>query len=262
MAQGVLNYELYSFDQSIVQWDSHERAGTAENFPRFFDESEPGVTFVQSGKYEGPVYFLDGSEPSYLAGEYLAWKLEGYLYVPATDDYTFTFGCDDTGDVVIDGNVIVSHYANWTRYGGLGDQDDSKTINLTEGYHSVMVRLVQNEDNIGIGLAWKSVTDLNSAQVIPQEYFYDSIEEEVPDFDAVISGTVKKGGKAVARQVMAHRRDTGVLVNSAVSNADGSYEIPVYSGVNYYVIVLDDEATAQANDEPFVNANGMDNLGV
>lgn len=65
----------------------------------------------------------------------------------------------------------------------------------------------------------------------------------------IINGKTLEQGQPVSRRVLCHQRDTGALVASIWSNADGDY---VFKGLDntkkYYVVSLDEDmSTTQYN---------------
>ena len=66
-----------------------------------------------------------------------------------------------------------------------------------------------------------------------------------PKHFGTITGKVLEQGAPVSRRVLCHQRDTGALVTSTWSNANGDY---VFKGLDntkkYYVVALDEDMSA------------------
>ncbi|MGP5535318.1 hypothetical protein ACTXMF_12125 [Psychrobacter celer] len=66
-----------------------------------------------------------------------------------------------------------------------------------------------------------------------------------PKYSGVITGKVLEQGVPVSRRVLCHQRDTGVLVGSTWSDANGNY---VFNGLDdskkYYVVSLDEDMSS------------------
>lgn len=70
-----------------------------------------------------------------------------------------------------------------------------------------------------------------------------------PRYSGSISGKVLEQGVPVSRRVLCHQRDTGVLVGSTWSDANGDYVIDgLDESKKYYIVSLDEDmSTTQYN---------------
>ena len=81
------------------------------------------------------------------------FKFEGYINIPATDNYTFYTSSDDGSKLYIDGAEIVDND------GAHGTRERSGTVeNLTAGMHKFKVTYYENGGGQNLWASWKSST--------------------------------------------------------------------------------------------------------
>lgn len=107
-------------------------------------------------------------KPAGAPADYYSLNITGSIYIPETGTYTFAMDVDDNGDIIIDGQVVVS------RYGGGGMRGDPANNagqkHLTAGWHSFEARMVEGWGQDGLHIQWKKpgsdeFEDLTGAQL-------------------------------------------------------------------------------------------------
>jgi hypothetical protein len=82
-------------------------------------------------------------------GEKYAYRFFAYVYAPQNGTYEFFTESDDGSDLAIDEKYVVT-----ANRGDHGNQTESGTVSLTEGWHELTVRFYENTGNDGIEITY------------------------------------------------------------------------------------------------------------
>lgn len=123
---------------------------------------------------------LDPKDENYLA------IFEGYMKVPATDDYTFGVDGDDAIEFRLGGAVRSAFYG---LHGVRNSPQNQNTIRLAEGYHLIEYRMQEHTGQAAYRLYSSAGTvTLTSTDITPDSYFYHCAGD--PNIEVVASVSV------------------------------------------------------------------------
>jgi len=103
--------------------------------------------------------------------QFFAVVWTGVLRVPSDGKYTLYLKSDDGSKLFLDGKELISNDGKHRM------DEDSKTVDLTAGDHSLKIEYFQNKDKAGCVLSWKY--DDVDKQVVPASAFWHKADKEV-----------------------------------------------------------------------------------
>lgn len=102
----------------------------------------------------------------------IAVRWRGFIFAEEEGIYTFVYGTDDGGWLLIDGATVIA-------IPGLHPYvERSAEVHLTRGYHAIEARMFQNESAVDAVLAW--VPPLSEPGIVPSDVLYppDALSSE------------------------------------------------------------------------------------
>ncbi|MFB6175387.1 MAG: PA14 domain-containing protein [Candidatus Nanohalobium sp.] len=186
--QGKLRYRWYD-TEGLNQDNSY--GDSKKDMDKFFNTKIEGVSLEGSGEYSREVDWKNNEwdpKPSYLPGDHYSWKASGYIYAPNTGTYKFGIDSDDASDLFINGEMVTSYYGG---HGDSGDYSHSGTVELSEGYHTLKVRMQEDTGGDGVSIAWER-PNKNNMKVIPSNRFFLKDTESSGTYTSPVLSTGKK----------------------------------------------------------------------
>ena len=134
----------------------------------YFNPGNAGVAFVKAVELPNintDVTPLSSGTPPFVQTSDIAVEFRAVYHAAADGLYIFAFDLDGVGELLVDGTVIVSKYANSTRTGGFAANQG--VITLVGGFHSVIVHWLVGTPGAspGIQVGVKSPTDVSLAVI-------------------------------------------------------------------------------------------------
>jgi hypothetical protein len=151
-------------------------ANSASEFSQIFSYSNGavyrGVSIITSAIAWHSAGKFPYEKPYYLPDSHYGWRAYGEIYIPSDGMYTFGIDSDDAGDILIDGNVVVSWYGahGVAGSGGTPSFTHYASVNLTAGWHKFEARMQEWEGEDGIAVGWKKPGD-TAFSIIPASQF-------------------------------------------------------------------------------------------
>lgn len=137
--------------------------GNWDNLPNF-NSISPKKTGVISD-------VSNGSEFRNVA-DYYAVKWEGYIYIPETGNWTFYTTSDDGSKLYVGlNNYSFSATALVNNDGLHGSQERSGSINLTRGYHKIIITFFEKTGSDIMEVRWQNTAAGVSKEIIPSGFF-------------------------------------------------------------------------------------------
>lgn len=135
------------------RWDVVGDPTDRPSFLEYFNPGNAGVTYHDS-LMVSQINFA--TSPDALTTKFAA-EFRGILHAATQGSYGFGFDVDGTGEVIVDNVVVASRYTAGARVGNLLTYVGAVTLNA--GYHNLIVRWVEHNNNGGIQLGWQRPTD-------------------------------------------------------------------------------------------------------
>lgn len=188
----ILSGLKYTLFDTQVYVTANDHPSSTQEMDEFFDESNAGINLLAEGVYAREINWGMESQvgagglvmpsPTIIPADYIAWKVEGYIYAPETGIYTIGCDSDDSSDIFVDGVLT----ANW--YGGHGfdgawqNGSHANTANHFVGqvsliggnYYSFVARMEERTGGAGLQVGWQKPSD-SEISLIPSAYFFRKV---------------------------------------------------------------------------------------
>lgn len=117
--------------------------------------------------------------------DYFMVVFEGYINVPATDDYTFGVDGDDAIEFWLDGSIISTYY---NLHAEQNSAQDPQELRLAQGYHAIEFRMQEHTGGAVFDLYTEAGGgNIETNDITPDSYFYHCAGDTTIDINASVN---------------------------------------------------------------------------